>query len=451
VSLRLRIAGAAGAAVAVAVVLAAVIVYLAIRSELRGEVENGLRDIARAAAYDRQPHGGGGNGRPDDVRPPPDVAFGGPRGYLQFVSPQGTAKRPAGESDVLPISERARQIAKAGAGDDVTDAHVEGHHLLVYTAGIGDRGAIQVARPLDEVDSELDRVLIILVLVGAAGIALAAALGLLVSHTALAPIARFTSRTEHLAEELDLSERIDVVGRDELARLAHSFNTTLDALERAVASQRQLVADASHELRTPIASLRANVQILEDVDQLPREELDALRHDIIAELDELTTLVGDVVELARGDQPAGELDDVRLDEVVTALVARAERRANAPAFHVEVEPTVIRGEPERIGRAVSNLIDNACKWNAPGRPVEVRLKGGVVEVRDHGPGFAEEDLPHVFERFYRADNARGRPGSGLGLAIVQQAAEAHGGSVEAANAAGGGAVLRLRFTPAAAS
>jgi two-component system sensor histidine kinase MprB len=366
---------------------------------------------------------------------------------VQRVSPQGTVKLPRGETDALPVTARTRQIARTGAGDDVSDVHVQGQHLLVLTAGIGSQGAIQVARPLDEVDSELDRVLVILILVGVAGIALAAALGLLVSRAALAPIARFTSRTEHLAEELNLSERIDVVGRDELARLAHSFNTTLDALERAVASQRQLVADASHELRTPIASLRANVQVLEDVDQLPREELDALRRDIISELDELTTLVGDVVELARGDQPSGELDDVRLDEVVTALVGRAGRRANAPTFHVEVEPTVVRGEPERIGRAVSNLIDNACKWNAPGQPVEVRLAGGVVEVRDHGPGFAEDDLPHVFERFYRAQDARGKPGSGLGLAIVQQAAEAHGGSVEAANAADGGAVMRLRFAP----
>jgi two-component system sensor histidine kinase MprB len=448
VSLRLRIAGAAGAAVAVAVVLAAAIVYLAIRSELRGEVESGLRQIARTAAYDPPPNGGGGGDRPPGgFQQPQEPAFGGARGFVQNVTPQGTVKRARGESNALPVSDRARQIAKTGAGDDLSDVHVQGHHLLVLTAGIGSQGAIQVARPLDEVDSELDRVLVILILVGVAGIALAAALGLLVSRAALAPIARFTSRTEHLAEELNLSERIDVVGRDELARLAHSFNTTLDALERAVASQRQLVADASHELRTPIASLRANVQVLEDVDQLPREELDALRRDIISELDELTTLVGDVVELARGDQPSGELDDVRLDEVVTALVGRAGRRANAPTFHVEVEPTVVRGEPERIGRAVSNLIDNACKWNPPGQPIEVRLAGGVVEVRDHGPGFAEDDLPHVFERFYRAQHARGKPGSGLGLAIVQQAAEAYGGSVEAANAPGGGAVLRLRLPP----
>jgi two-component system sensor histidine kinase MprB len=450
VSLRVRIAAAAGTAVAVAVVLATVAVYLAIRSDLRGEVQRDLYTIARQSA-DQHPHGGGGqNGPPpdDDVNPPQARDFGGPPGYVQHLTPAGDVLLPPDEKTKLPVSARAAEIARTGAGKEVTDVHVQGHHLLLLTVGNGTRGAIQVARPLDEVDHELDRVLVVLVLVGVAGVALAAALGLIVARTALAPVARFTSRTEHLAEELDLGQRMEVVGRDELARLAHSFNTTLDALERAVASQRQLVADASHELRTPIASLRANVQVLSDADRLPREELDALRRDIIAELDELTALVGDVVELARGDQPAGELDDVRLDEVVTALVERAQRRANAPSFEVQVEPTVVRGEPDRIGRAVSNLIDNACKWNAPGRPVEVRLADGVLEVRDHGPGFAELDLPHVFERFYRAEHARGKPGSGLGLAIVQQAAEAYGGSVEAANAAGGGAVLRLRLTRA---
>jgi two-component system, OmpR family, sensor histidine kinase MprB len=326
---------------------------------------------------------------------------------------------------------------------------VKGTHLRVLTVAAPRGGAIQVARPLTEVDHELNRVLVVLALVGAGGVMLAAGLGALVARTALSPIARFTQRSEALtAEGVDISERMEVMGSDELARLAHSFNATLDALERSVEAQRHLVADASHELRTPIASLRANIQTLEDADRLPPQELASLRADILEELDELTALVGDVVELARGTKPGDALDDVRLDEIVEALVERAAARAVADVrFETRLEPCVIAGEPDRISRAVTNLLDNARKWSPPGGVVEVALEHGTLSVRDHGPGFTPHDLPHVFERFYRADRARGMPGSGLGLAIVRQAAEAHGGWVEASNAPDGGALLRVRFSP----
>jgi len=265
------------------------------------------------------------------------------------------------------------------------------------------------------------------------------------------PIARFTNRTEELAGDLDPSQRMEVVGDDELARLARSFNTTLDALERSVEAQRHLVADASHELRTPIASLRANIQTMQDEDRLPPDERERMREDIVGELDELTALVADVVELARGTKTGEGTDDVRLDQVVEELVARARRRAGGDiTFEAALEPALVRGEPERISRAVSNLLGNAAKWSPPGATVEVALSDGVLTVRDHGPGFDEEDLPHVFERFYRAAAARGMSGSGLGLAIVQQAAEAHGGFAEASNAPGGGALLRVSFGPSEA-
>jgi two-component system sensor histidine kinase MprB len=293
-------------------------------------------------------------------------------------------------------------------------------------------------------------VLLILALAVAAGIAVAAALGAAVAKAALAPIARFTSRTERISSALDLSERLEVSGGDELARLAQSFNATLDALELSVEAQRHLVADASHELRTPIASLRTNIQVLEDAGRLPEDERQRLRDDIIEELDELTALVGDVVELARGSKLEEAPDDVRLDQVVQALADRAHRRAGGEVeLQLELEPTVVTGDPDRITRAVSNLLDNARKWSPPGAVIEVELSNGLLSVRDHGPGFREEDLPHVFERFYRAKEARGMSGSGLGLAIVRQAAEAHGGSVEATNAPGGGALLRVRFGAAA--
>ena len=272
-----------------------------------------------------------------------------------------------------------------------------------------------MARPLDEIDRQLDKIVLVLLVVGAGGVALGAALGAAVASTALAPIARFTRRTEELAADPDPSERIEVVGRDELARLAGSFNTTLDALESSVEAQRHLVADASHELRTPIASLRANIQTLEEADRLPPSEREALRSDIVEELDELTALVADIVELARGAKPGRAEDDVRLDQLVETAVERARGRAgDAVAFSVDAEPTLVRGDPQRIHRAIANLVDNALKWSPPGGEVELGLSAGLT-VRDHGPGFSDGDLERVFERFYRAEEARGMPGSGLGL------------------------------------
>jgi two-component system sensor histidine kinase MprB len=457
VSLRARIAGAAGVAVAAVVIAGAVIVYVAVRSELRGEIDRGLR--AQAAffgarppdARGRRPPRGGPTDRPPTGRPGPGQGppppFGGPRGYTQFVGPDGQATRPRDEAAPLPVSRRALAIARSGSGSDESDAHVAGIHLRLLTSGVGGGGAVQIARPLTEVDHELGRILLVLVVVVVGGIALAAGLGALVARTALEPISRFTRRTETLTAAPDPSQRMEVAGRDELARLARSFNAALEALEQSVDAQRHLVADASHELRTPIASLRANIQVLDEADRLPPEELAKLRADVVEELDELTALVADVVELARGADGRAELDDVRLDEVVSALVERARRRSGDVEFRTSLEPVLVRAAAERITRAVSNLLDNARKWSAGGGLVEIDLAGGTLSVRDHGPGFPPEALPHVFDRFYRAAEARGLPGSGLGLAIVRQAAEMHGGFAEALNAPGGGAMVRVSFGP----
>jgi two-component system, OmpR family, sensor histidine kinase MprB len=434
-TLRLRIAAAAGLAVALAVIAVSIAVYLGVRGELRDEVDASLHERAEAVTRfaDR------GDQRLPNPRPEP---FGGPEGYVHLVEPSGRILRRPGAGEALPVDARAHGIARSGSGEELVDTTVDGLHLRVLTKGVGDAGAIQVARPLDEVDRQLDRIL----LVGAAGVALGAGLGALVARTALAPIASFTRRTEELAADPDPSERMEVTGRDELTRLARSFNSTLDALERSVEAQRHLVADASHELRTPIASLRANIQTLGEADRLPESELESLRADIVEELDELTALVADIVELARGSKRDELADDVRLDRIVEAVADRARVRAgDRIALHVNAAPTVVRGEPQRIQRAVANLVDNAVKWSPAGGVVELELKDGELSVRDHGPGFAEADLPHVFERFFRAEGARGLPGSGLGLAIVRQAAEAHGGFAAAGNASGGGALLRVSF------
>jgi two-component system sensor histidine kinase MprB len=460
VTLRHRIAAVAGLAVAVTVLAAAAVVFVAVRSELRGEIDRALRARAQELASAPDPDhdrdrvcASDADGDVDHsfVQPPSesdDLRYGGAGGYVQIVCPDGRVVRASGATVTLPVQPRARAIARDHTGSDVANLRVRGTHLRVLTVPARGAGALQVARPLTEADNELKRILAVLAVVAAAGVALAAALGALVARTALAPVARFTRRTEELRSERDVSQRIEVRGNDEMAHLAKSFNATLDVLERSVEAQRHLVADASHELRTPIASLRANIQTLEEADRLPAQERAALRADIVAELDELTALVGDVVELARGSKPGRVLDDVRVDRIVATLVERGRGRAGADvSFRLEAEETLVRGEPDRIERAVSNLLENAVKWSPRGGEIEVRLDSGTLSVRDHGPGFAPADLDHVFERFYRAEAARGMPGSGLGLAIVRQAAEAHGGSVAAANAPGGGALIQVRFVP----
>jgi two-component system sensor histidine kinase MprB len=502
-TLRARIAATAGVSVALAVLAAALGLYLGVRSDLRGEIDRSLRERARElAVLTRSPplapgggdvlfragvgspsasgggvrgagsppgdggrggpivRGGGpiGGGLPLRIEPAP---FGAARGYVQFISPRGALEVPGGQNSparIVPSALDAR-IAGRGSGSSLSDRTVGGTRLRVLTSGTGAGGAVMVARPLTEVNHELSRLLLLLAVIGAAGIALALLLGALVARTALAPITRFTGRAETLSGSLDLSQRLDVRGRDELARLAHSFNATLDALERSVAAQRHLIADAGHELRTPIASLRANIQVLQEAERLPAHEREHLRQDVLEELDELTALVGDVVELARGGDggdaggvnggpPGGPhdwpQDDVRLDLLVEHALARARRR-NDIRFQAQLQPTLIGGDAQRIDRAVSNLLENACKFSPPGGLVEVRLQDGELSVRDHGPGFQEADLPLVFDRFYRAPSARKLPGSGLGLAIVRQTAESGGGWVKAENAPGGGGLLRVSF------
>jgi two-component system sensor histidine kinase MprB len=218
----------------------------------------------------------------------------------------------------------------------------------------------------------------------------------------------------------------------------------LEALEDSQRAQRQLVADASHELRTPLTSLRTNLEVLGSPRELPPGDRERLRTDVVAQLGELTELVGDLVELARDAEPAGEPPEpVRLDELIEAALERARRHAPDVVFAAELEPCVVSGARGRLDRAVANLLDNAAKWSPRGATVDVRLSDGELTVRDRGPGIADEDLPHVFDRFYRAAAARGRAGSGLGLAIVRQVADLHGGAVSAEAAPGGGAVLRL--------
>jgi two-component system sensor histidine kinase MprB len=438
VTFRARLALVSAAAVAIAVVAASAGAYLVVRDELRSEIDAQLRDRVERGL---RPLLEGRREGPFEAVPGP--AFGGAAGYAQLVAADGRTFRPRGERVPLPVSDDAAAVARGEAQQHIEDATVDGVHLRILTVALPN-GAVQVARPLDEVDGTLDRVRTALLFVGAAGIGIAAVLGLLVSGAAIGPLTRLTRAAEQVAETRDLSRRVGVAGTDEIGRLGERFDDMLAALEESQQAQRQLVADASHELRTPITGIRTNIDLLARHADLPTEQREAALGTARGQLEELSTLVTDLVELARnGSEAAPPLEPFRLDAVVDDAVVRARSAHPGTAFALDADESVVDGVPERVQRAVSNLLDNAAKFSGADGVVEVSVRDGTVTVRDHGPGFDEQDLPHVFDRFYRAASARGTVGSGLGLAIVRQVAETHGGSVTAANAPDGGAIVSL--------
>jgi two-component system sensor histidine kinase MprB len=448
------------AAVAVAIVAASAIVYFVVRDQLRGQVDSSLEDLAGATTVSVE--GGApmpATGSRDNFAlqvpaPPvrgtrlalPPGPLGGPQGLAQVITASGRVERSLNRQRPLPVSDQARAVAAGGSGAFLQDMNVGGDHLRVLTAPAGPGRAIQVARSLEEVDGTLHTLLIVLVLVSLGGVAAAALLGWAISRTAVAPLAELTETAEHVARTSDLDRRIEINGsRDELARLAASFNAMLAELDRSVTAQRRLVADASHELRTPLTSLRTNIEVLSAPNGLGPDDRQRLLGDVVAQLGELGVLVGNLVDLAREEEPDAGAGEVRLDELVAEATERARRNSPDRRFTITAEPCEVHGVADRLERAVGNVLDNAAKWSPPDMGIEVSVRDRQVSVRDHGPGIDPVDLPHVFERFYRAASARGMPGSGLGLAIVSQIAEAHGGSVEAAAADGGGTVVTLRL------
>ena len=380
----------------------------------------------------------------------PRPTLGGATGYVQLLQADGKILGPEDGRSLLPVTAATRAVAAGHRGAFFSDATVAGTPVRILTkhAPVAN-GVWQVALPLTDVDSTLAHLKLVLAIVSLGGVALAIALGLLVSRAALVPVRRLTGAAERVARTDDLTHRIDTGEADELGRLAESFNTMLAALERSRLAQRQLVSDASHELRTPLTSVQTNLDALAVGEQLPPRERARIVAAAQAQLRELTVLVGDLVDLSKTDVEAIEVEAVRLDLAAAGALQRARLHAPDCSFVLDAEPSLVRAAPARLERAIANLLDNACKWNRPGLPVEVRVREGRLEVRDHGPGIAPEDLPRVFDRFYRAPAARARPGSGLGLAIVRQMAETHGGSVHAANDPDGGARLTLELPPLA--
>jgi two-component system sensor histidine kinase MprB len=357
----------------------------------------------------------------------------------------------------LPIDGEIRLVAAGLAPAFFTTVDVGGNELREFIEHVPDGtevssgvlaqgGALQIATLLNA-GPELRKLGLLLGAVAFVGVLLAVMLGLGVARTALGPLNSLTGSIEDLAETTDVSRRLFPGGPDELGRLRRAFNRLLEALDTSRRAQSQLVLDASHELRTPLTSLRTNLEVIRRVDELTLEDRSVLVDDVLVQLQELTDLVGDLAELARGDQLPSAREPLRLDLLVreAVRVQTTHGRAKEVTFDLEADECWIQGHSDRLSRAVGNLLDNARKWNPAGQSVDVRCTGGAVTVRDRGPGIDPEDVDHIFDRFYRAPAARGLPGSGLGLAIVAQVVKAEGGTVVAENDPAGGARLTLRF------
>jgi two-component system, OmpR family, sensor histidine kinase MprB len=447
---RLRLAIASAVAVAATVAIASAVVYVVMRDHLRATVDQQLQQQVAQVDQDKLRHAFQG---PFSVQPerPSVTAL-----YMQIVRDDGRHLLANGEHFGVPVEKRTVAVAAQQGHAFFTDGEVAGKQTRIYTVAAGQtidgHGlALQFVRPLSDVNRTLDRLRLILLLIVAGGIAAGAAAGALVSRAALVPVRRLTLAAEHIARTGDPSERVADTGRaDELGRLGTAFNTMLCALEDSLETQRRFVADASHELRTPLTSLQTNIEVLKEQERLAPGQRAKLFADLEREAHEMRDLITALLELARGDA-AQERVPVQLDELVESAVERARGRFPNVRFEAHMQPTEVEGIPERLDRAVWNLLENAGKWTTPGSTVEVDVAGGEVRVRDHGPGIAAEDREHVFDRFYRAASARALPGSGLGLAIVHDVAAAHGGTVTAEDAPGGGALLRLRLNGAASA
>ncbi len=443
-SFRVRIALISAAAVAVAFAIAAWVTYSTTQRELIAEVDASLYERLEKIEEVNNPVdlfavlGGFDSGL---VRGPFER---GVRGFdaifWQFVPSQsgpaitdypGEGGLPFGPAEQLVVDgDTATAIRTVDVGDD---------RLRVLTSSLA-TGAMQVARSLAEVDSSLEGLASVLRLAAIVGVLLAGVVGYFVARGVARPIGQLAAAAEHVAATQELRERIEVERTDEVGRLANSFNSMLSALDRSRQQQRQLVRDAGHELRTPLTALRTNVELLARVRELPEDERNRMLADIESEVQELSGLVAELVELAA--EPVvdeSDLEPVDLGDVAER-VAEKYRRRTSRSIDVRSDDSVVNGQPTQLERAVSNLLDNATKWSPPGSPVDVVIEEGKVTVFDRGPGIHPADRPYVFDRFYRATNARSTPGSGLGLSIVSKVAADHGGSVFVADSSAGAAV-----------
>jgi two-component system sensor histidine kinase MprB len=436
-SLASRVTLLATLAVALSVAIVALAGFATVRMQMMSTLDRSLLERASAAARSPALSVLTEQEIPSWMLGAADVRIG-------FVYADGTVSTVDQGTSPIPLADQELDVARGERDTSVRTVATDEERYRVVAVPTKQPGvALVLAQSLEPTDETLERLGLVLTLFGLLGVLGSTLAGWAVARNGLRPVRRLTDAAENVAR----TERLDpiaVEGNDEIARLASAFNAMLVALSTSRDRQRQLVADAGHELRTPLTSLRTNLDLLVQADAtggLSDRARSELLTDVRFQIEELTTLIGDLVELARDEPLPVTVEPVDLAEVTHRAVDRVRRRASSLDIDVRTEPWWVTGDPGALERAVTNLLDNAVKWSPPLGRVTVRLDDGVLLVADEGQGIAEEDLPHVFDRFYRSRESRAMPGSGLGLAIVRQVAERHGGTVRAGGSAAGGAAI----------
>ncbi|MFE9773846.1 sensor histidine kinase [Streptomyces sp. NPDC005931] len=462
--IRARLSLLVASAVAFAVAVVSVACWFVVKEKLYGEIDDDLRSgVPRslpasqvAATIDTCPQS-----------PSQSFPFGARvKGYAQIVRADGTACLYGTSTALVKVAAGDRAVATdpaPGEGSLRNGTDSEGNPVRVLTTALvvdgadgtylADDAALLIAVPVEGTESTLDDLALILLLVSGIGVLGAGAAGLAVARAGLRPVDRLTEAVEQVARTEDLGIRIPVEdeSEDEVARLSRSFNSMTSALASSRDLQQQLIADAGHELRTPLTSLRTNIELLTRSEEtgrpLPAEDRAALLASVTAQMTELAALIGDLQELSRPDpgQHTGRAQIVAWHEVVEAALRRARLRGPELTITADVRPWYVRAEPSALERAVVNVLDNAVKFSPHGSTVDVRLDDGVLTVRDHGPGILADELPYVFDRFWRSPSARALPGSGLGLSIVARTVQQAGGEVRLDPAEGGGTTATVRL------
>ena len=443
-SLASRVAVLTALAVGAAVGIMAVTTFVVMRMQLQSSLDSSLLERARAASQ---------------------------TSALSEVTLQGVPSWMLGAADVLVILVNS-EFRVIHSADDIRDLELGqpelrvaqgrkdqsirtieatgGEKYRVAAVPAGANRALVLAQPLEPTVKTLSKLGTVLLVYFGLGVLAALLAGWLVAANGLRPVRRLTASVERIAVTEDLTP-LRIEGDDEVARLGAAFNQMLLTIGASRQRQAQLVADASHELRTPLTSVRTNLDLLRHAEGdpgLPAAARIELLDDVRAQMEEMSTLIGDLVVLARDEQPVTTIETLDLAEIVERALSRVRRRAAGIAFEVDLAPWRVRCDASALERAVTNLLDNAAKWSPPEATITVNLAGGVLTVDDEGPGVAEADRAHVFDRFWRSSESRSMPGSGLGLAIVRQVVDRHGGQVAVTSAPTGGARFSL-WLPAA--
>ena len=428
-------------AVCFAVALVSLGAYVTVKVSLESSLDNSLLDRAHEAAQT--------DSLEEALRSQqiPSYAAGVADVRLFVLTADGRAITSTNARSSVPMGPPEIAVANGTSTSSVRTVAQSGRDYRIVAVPSRDAGfAIVLIQDMSTQERVLKRLGAVMLLFGLAGVIGAAAAGWAVARNGLRPVRRLTRNVERIARTEDL-QPLPVEGDDEIARLATAFNDLLVGLSASRDRQRRLVADASHELRTPLTSLRTNLDLLLQADAgagLASEARAELLEDVRGQIEEMSNLVGDLVELARDEPLRTVVEQVDLADVVDRAVARARRRGTGLTFDVDTEPWWVTGESASLERAVTNLLDNAVKWSPPAGTVRIRLNHGTLTVDDEGPGIAPDDREQVFERFYRSEESRSMPGSGLGLSIVRQVIERHAGYVRVDETDAGGTRMILQ-------